>query len=345
MLVKAPALMPLGKDESYCLEWFMCRSAKKLPGAFKADTWISLLCQASVTEGAVRHAVLALSSAHQEEVKGFGSMGDEGNNAVSLFTVKQYSKAISNLQSEVMNGTPTHLHVPLMSCILFAYMEFLRGHYTKGFLHLTHGLCLLEQSHRLSQSQDLAAMHLDGWITTHLTLLLTQARLLRQPLKIPDSMHLNATCSSGLDTFRSPHHARRILDHAMLRAFNLREHHSQCGTSSEDVSIIRLVKHRQILEIELEIWLQTHEQTVRDLPAWMTGLDRFAYTLMRVYWCVAIILARTCLATSEMVYDHEEKMFLEIVEHCIGIAHLRHSILHAYHDPEPLSPSSTSDSG
>lgn len=338
-------MIPLGAGEQHSFEWFLKRSAVKLPGAFKADSWISLLFQASTTEAAVRHAVLALSSAHQEEVRGFGSLGSECNDEVSLFTVKQYSKAISNLQPSITKGAATSDQISLISCVLFAYMEFLRGHYNKGFLHLQYGVCLLEETPDRRRDHDPASMHVGGWIITHITMLLTQSRLLHQPIRIPASVFLYSASQPHLDAFRSAHHARRSLEHLMLRTFSLQDRYIHAATDTRRSVAVRLASHRQILEIELGIWLQTYEQTMSMIPASTSEIDRFAYFLLQVYWYLAIILVQTCLEPSELAFDRQQDNFLEIISHCIEMAYIRQRTLQIHHDPEPNSPNSTSDIG
>src|SRR4051812_17128273 len=60
--IVAGPLTPSPDAKDY-FDWFKCRTALKLPGTFRASGfWTTLLFQASFSEPAVLHAVLALSS-------------------------------------------------------------------------------------------------------------------------------------------------------------------------------------------------------------------------------------------------------------------------------------------
>ncbi len=55
-------------DEREFLEWFKCRTSKKIPGASILALWDVLLYPASLSEPALLHAILSLSSLHKREV-------------------------------------------------------------------------------------------------------------------------------------------------------------------------------------------------------------------------------------------------------------------------------------
>jgi hypothetical protein len=56
------------EEEKQYYEWFKCRTAKKIPGLFVSTFWDTLIFQASLSEPAVLHAVLTLSSLHRKEI-------------------------------------------------------------------------------------------------------------------------------------------------------------------------------------------------------------------------------------------------------------------------------------
>lgn len=105
-----------------------------------------LMSQACATEPAIRHAVLALASAHMEEVRGASSRTSERANKQDIFTLQQYNKAIIYLQPFFSDYRRTSIRITPITCALFVNMEFLRGHYRKGNIHLQHGLSLLQSS-------------------------------------------------------------------------------------------------------------------------------------------------------------------------------------------------------
>lgn len=127
----------------------MCRTATKFPGAFASKYWNSLLLQANSTASAILHAMLALSSAHQEVVLDAHRRPLPDTGRQEFLTVRQYSKAIRYLQPHFSDQSRTSVCVTLIACIVFVTLEFWRGNYTIDMKHLQHGLNLPQESHRV----------------------------------------------------------------------------------------------------------------------------------------------------------------------------------------------------
>jgi Fungal specific transcription factor domain len=341
-------VIPLTSGEKSCFEWYRCRSVIKLPGAFRSSYWTTLLFQAYATEPAIRHAVLALASAHMEEVRGAGLMASERNDERALSTVRQYNKAITYLQPCFSDGRRISVRITLITCTLFVYMEFLRGHYTKGIAHLDHGLGLIQCIGSSVKSQDPLSAQVDGWIVATFTRLLVQVKLLGQELKSPYQSFLSSGIQSNLGLFRSIHHARHTLEHIVLRTFNLQEQiHDLTKATSAESSTTWCVLQNEIRH-ELEIWLAAHEATVSNLSPQSTIWEVFAYRLLRIFHRVAKILVNTCLdPLNELIFDVYESDFLGIISNSIEIYQLLspngEGDTKAHHDPEPSSPNSISD--
>jgi len=310
----SPSLFPLAINEKGCFEWYMCRSSKKLPGAFRSDFWTTLLIQASTIESTILHATLALSSAHKEEVQGLTS---ESEHEQTLFTVQQYSKAIGRLQSRLFDMRTT-----LIACALFMNMEFLRGHYTSGLMHLERGLRLLQTAQGMST-------YVDGWIITIFTRMLLQAKLLGQLQDFHCAGLFECSPDRAICTFRSPHHARRSLEHIMLRIFD----HSK----AQDCATLLEIRD------DLQMWLEVHQRTVQ-LKHHV--LDSIAYHILHLYYRMAVIMANVLQDSSEMRFDHHQSGFLEIVLQSIETYKISHDPeLPRHHDPEASSPNSILDIG
>ena len=92
-ITKQVHVLPLKGLEQDGFTWFLERTAFKLPGIFYTPAFVELMFQASTLEPAVRHAIVSLASAHQEEVHGTG-LEDQR----SSFTVQQYGLAIAKLK-------------------------------------------------------------------------------------------------------------------------------------------------------------------------------------------------------------------------------------------------------
>jgi len=318
--IKCLPIILLDNAEQGCLQWYMGRSAVKLPGIFASDFWTMLLLQASATEPAVLHAVLSLASAHREEVRGAGFLAYERNDAEAVFTVRQYSKAITSLQPSLSRPARISMRVTLITCALFVNMELLRGHYAKALVHLRHGLSLLDNAGCNEEDQQQWSTHADGWIITLFTRILVQSKLLGQNLPIPSSILVSSCSELNRDRFRSIHHARRTLEHIMLRSLCIQG-------QSERLTTIKAVKNRTMLRAcqsrlqdDLQLWIRAHATTMMNLPTTHHSPEHLAYRLLQMYWSMANILISICVDPSnQMLYDNHEADFLAMLSHCIEL--------------------------
>lgn len=328
----------------------MHRSAVKLPGAFFSDYWTQMLWQAVASEPSIRHAVLAVGSAHREEVQGTKALIPGSNEEHALFTVRQYSKAINALQPCLCDNRRTSVRITLVACALFIYLEFLRGHYTQGIIHLEHGLSLLRGSGGCNDSINSTTNGSDGWLVTFLIRPLIQAKLLGQILRVQCHAFLEQNLQPKLENFRSTHHARGCLEQIMLRIFDLQDHLQQSLQPLAAEPGADFIDHQNLIQNDLQIWLETHQATVRSLPKTHSALESFAYRLLRIYYLVAVILAGTCLETSsQLASDRYDSQFLAIISNSIDIYDIRRvaeiQSTTGHLDPESSSPNSVSDLG
>lgn len=344
-------MMPLARTEQACFEWYTQRSAKKLPGAFRSDYWQTMLLRASVTEPAIRHAVLALGSSHRADVQGAGSLISDLNDERALCTVRQYSKAINHLQPYLSDKVTTSVRITLVACVLFVSMEFLRGHYSQGIIHLKHGLCLLQESAIIVQdhASTSASAQVDVWLVTIFTRLLVQAKLLGQIPTVSYQGLLDFLPQQDPETFSSVLEARRSLDHLLLRTFGLEARFNRTtGTPTTELGTELHTCQSGIL-MQLFSWSKNHEPTMSNSLSPPSAMERAAWCLLRLHHRLAIIIASTCLETCESRFDRHEVDFLMIISRAIELYSLRytnvgHEVV-KHHDPEPNSPNSVSDMG
>lgn len=301
------------------LEWYIHRSAKKLPGAFFSEHWTLLIFQGSVTEPVIRHAVLAVSSAHREEVKGADCDEQE-------LTTRQYSKAITGVQRCLGSGGTVSIRLILTACLLFIQADFLRGHYQNGLVHLECGLNILQNL------IDSRLVLQDGWLITHFTRFLVQAKLFGQLRNFSCRGMIDEWPSEQIDTFRSSHHARRNLEQIMLQFFYLDEQ-----ASEPKALIFELVN----LEQKLREWSTIVERTLQNTQSMR---DSVAYLLLRQYCRIVRILVHVSARGLDSAFDECQSTFCDIIAYSIEVYRLSRSP-NVYHDPEPDSPNSLSDMG
>lgn len=167
-------LLPQGnRDDFRYIQFFHLRSAPALLGYYEGDRtfWSKLLLQASFTDAAVRHAVVAVSftfeTFEKAQAEGFsspqrasgGSSGEgegfkaylESKPVERDFILRQYNHAIRSLTQREPGNCPSK-EVILITCVLFICLEFLRENVEEALMHLSNGLKVL----RVKQGTGLA---------------------------------------------------------------------------------------------------------------------------------------------------------------------------------------------
>ncbi|KAK5452702.1 hypothetical protein LTS15_006850 [Exophiala xenobiotica] len=246
----------LPADQHAYMEWFVQRTAQKLPGAFDAPFWRTLLPQASRSEPAVLHAVLTLGSIHKRAVLGVGPCSElSTTDAAGLFTLQQYTLATGDLRCHIETKGKTSVRVALITCAVFVQLEYLRGCYKLALTHLRHGLTLLEEC-LLDASNDVTSTGQGCWgwdghrrrggntetdesiLHTFMSLLI-QARLLGQD-HVCHTRLLHLMINSDFEPigaqFQSLMHARTSLEHILLQIFSLMDETKSHATTSSGLA-------------------------------------------------------------------------------------------------------------
>lgn len=309
-------------NEQLCFEWFMCKSAAKLPGAFKPAFWNSLLFQTSYTEPSVFHAVLALTSAHKKEMSSYFRR-ERSKTLLPLeqFTLKQYSKAIGHLKPHFLANNKVSIRVALVTCVVFVYLEFMRGHYQTGINHLRNGLKLLRELPAYSGSGNhdkLVILRpspdpIDDYIIEALLGLAVQVQLFSQnhrshDLALPAS---RSNLSSG--EFVSPNEARQYMDCLLNRIYLLTEQSRLHRLYEDGKPTHKILALRQEIENDLNGWTQKFEVTKQQIMR-INVRDAFAYHMLQNYCSMARIMNKASLYPGdEMLYDEYLDEFVFIV--------------------------------
>lgn len=319
-------------DEYALLDWFMRRTVRKLPGVFSSAFWDTLLYQASATEPAVLHAILALSSAHRKEGIDSKDLEKKKNTVDELerSTLQQYSNAISHLQPHFSDVNKASVRVALITCLVFIYMEFLRGNYKTANSHLQTGLKLLEETQipsRTSTFNDLLILKpsqdsADDCIVETFIRLQVQAVLFGQL-----SLHFYLTPDTPEHemsrlAFRSVNDSRQHLDRLLSAIFHFTE---QCRQQvpPED-SIFR--EKQQRIKAGLATWLSIY-QSSQGVPGGKNMMgDPMAYQLLHIYFTMATIMADTCLEPSnQSIFDSQIQSFISIIIQSIDLSQITNS--------------------
>ena len=331
---KAPSLISAAStvEHSY-FEWFMGRTALKVPGLFSSPFWDTLVFQASYSEPAVLHAVLALSSAHKRLPGSDSHMTERRENIPDekeQFTLRHYSKSIEFLQPHFSAKSKDSVRVALVTCVMFICLEFLRGHYKIATNHLQNGLKLLShiesKSARLSNwivkpASDPHCDPIDDWLVETFARLNLQAILFGQGSSRPRLAPQAVYCKKVPIIFESMSQARKTLDRILGEILDLTECCRQERTFQDSAhqSTVLLDNQRNI-QVDLASWLWTHQASRVNLEGQMGVAGTIAHQMLQTYHTMASIMAAACLRPDdEMLFDCHSHGFLSIIAQSINL--------------------------
>jgi len=325
------------KEEKTCFDFFRRRTALKLPGVFDSDFWESLIFQASSTEPAVLHAIIALGSAHRsEELNSHGSeyrglLKDEGKmDRHERFALQQYNKAISHLQKHFSTKDKMSLRIALITCMMFICLEFLRGEYKTGNTHIENGLNLLSQMQDRGdgETDDNVLVvrpqpeSVDDYLIEAFACLNMQSALfglgsrrlyiVAQELKGGPDFQIPQTFSSIYET-------RQYLDGLLNAVYYLVE---QCYLLELTSSPYPLALQDQKSRLQTAIldWLVRYESSLPSLLSTINPRTALGLPLLRIYHTMTTIMISTCLSSAhEKIFDSYTPAFTSVITQAIDI--------------------------
>jgi len=145
-----PYALPSNSDwtasEKRALDFYLNLSVPHLFSGVTSSFWgrvIPALCQ---QEPAIRHAVFAVSSLHENRFYGTRA----ARQPADLFATVQYGKALRSLQKwqfprERNLGGTASVALPLIACALFICIEFMHGNSAAANIHISQGRRILAQ--------------------------------------------------------------------------------------------------------------------------------------------------------------------------------------------------------
>jgi hypothetical protein len=330
--VFSSSISPGNVEENRYFEWFRCRTAKKLPGAFVLDFWATLL-QASWTEPAVLHAVLTLSSVHKRGVH------DEDNSrqspvehkipdAQEHFMLQHYTKAIRHLQPHFSTKDRTSVRVALIACLVFVCLEYLRGRFKTAQTHLWSGLSVLKELQIPSDRNNNNEGRLwkpshdaiDNWVADAFSRLHVLEELFHHHSYQPPCLVLQDPGCSEISvtrlTFHSVNETWQQLEHILHKVLHLTQQARQERRSENYLTTVQtstLLGRQRDLQTKLTNWLDTYESSKKmTLP--LTERPGRVSRLLSVYHAMASIMADSCLWTEdESIFDSYTERFVFIV--------------------------------
>jgi hypothetical protein len=303
-------------QERSLLCWFQEYTANKVSGLFPSKFWSSLLPQASYCEPAVRHALLALTSAHKhEQLSILGRLATE-----EQFTLQAYCRAISHLKPHFSLSNNASLRVTLITCILFVWLEIVQRHYVTAISHFSSGLKLIEQYERsrgtIGTNGFLDNLESDDLIAQMFSRLSLQVNL----LGYSSSYHalIGSWQQSDVlpDRFLSTKEARTHLDKLFIRVLII----SDLCRKQELLQQAQgtLPAHQAVLQADLDSWLQALSASELETALKASPLRKAACIILRMYQTVAVIMVEACqFRNQETPFDQQWAYFLSITMYAV----------------------------
>jgi hypothetical protein len=132
--------------EQRALEFFFYETAPQLSGFFTSRFWNGSVLQMSLSEPAIRYAMIAVSAMYEDEnLQGTSPVAKTQSH--TAFALESYNKAIGSLIRSAKNN-PDSVRVPVMAAIIFICLEFLRGNVASAITHIESGIKMLKDWRR-----------------------------------------------------------------------------------------------------------------------------------------------------------------------------------------------------
>lgn len=319
----------MSTSERQCFDWFRIRTSTKLPGAFMTPFWQTLIFQACHTERSVLHAVLALTSFHRRVWLGEATTTGEQQvlNREEQFTLQQYGKAIRHLRSHLKDGDTASIRVTLITCVVFTYLELLRGRFKAADSHLQSGLMLLSEMETSKSAKPNDALVLetsrevvDDWIKLAFTRINFQVELFREPGTHKGLIFPRAIKERLPIIFHSTNQARQYLDVLLNKIFYLSKHGRRRAAQGLEGPGEELLGHQQQVKADLLSWSNAYKAAKAQPQSHYSALDSLSFLLMRLHHTMACIMVDAALQPAdEQLYDKHIVTFQSIISQAIHI--------------------------
>ena len=296
-----------------------------LDGNVSGEFWSGLVLKLTISEPAVRHAVLALSSLH--EYANLENVDHAADRRMSnwRFAFREYGKAMSAMREWKPKDEHDPGALPLLVCVLFVCIEFLASHWNSAQLHICQGRKILSQIQDTvslaSPARDMVKREL---VPIYTRLGLSSFLFGTSPESIPDHLKLSGPIPSEFST----------MDEATQRLYQIIDEFLKATTSPE-----KSVIHSPSPDPAIMARLQERQyRALRDLARWHSAFTllclrspplssqqrhhqqqhqklRFeaARDLLLIYYHAGIIWASTWLRPDETAYDAHVAHFSAIM--------------------------------
>jgi hypothetical protein len=272
--------------------------ASKMSGYFDSELWSTLILQLSQSEPVVRHAISAISAAHRdmEEQRAGSDALEECTTAMRCLSIR-------------IDADPTSRLIPLVACLLFTCLEFMRGNVNSAKVHMLSGLNILNSSRRRSDRNNSCTD--DIVIEKHLVPVFARLNilcLLFHQLLPP----VRSALQIGESNFTTLTDARTRLIEVMDPS--LRFIRTVASKNINHTVVPEDYTQQFQLQCELQHWHNQLEDLLSKLKESEQTRFENSINLIRIQHRVVFIWLSVCLTIGECAVDIHTADFIQIVD-------------------------------
>ncbi|PKY00316.1 hypothetical protein P168DRAFT_330530 [Aspergillus campestris IBT 28561] len=298
-------LLPGTREEREHFHLFCTETIQSLSGFFGSELWEYYLPQISQSDGAIRHAITAISAAHRRRLQ-----SPTGREPPHPFELQQYNKAIHHL----LNRPSVSSEHTLLACSLFVCLEFLKLNFEPAMEHVEAGLRILCQRQQ-QQAPSQLPPDVDRDLSHFFSRMNLQISFWARPLS-PYEAPVEPR-STEETAFTSLAEARAVLNRIMISSMvliRLSMRVQQNESLVPDHEAHRCAEMQQQLERQYNSWWVAFERMKKRLSrSKKRAPDPRAVLVIQVHHQTLRFWTLGVQSTSEMVYDNFNDEFEKIV--------------------------------
>lgn len=296
------------------LDSFHQNLAPKLDGQFDSVFWSKLVLQLSHSEPSIRHAVLAINVIHEDiesslrhpagYVNGNTKAQEEWNTAVKSLLARIHAHPNSNL-------------VPLVCCLLFTCIEFLRGNVESSILHIQSGFNILAALRHNSYGSKISSIDLQV-IEDHIVPIFSRLNVLCSLAgRISRPIYVDPTAKEDSPQEDLADSRRRLFEISEVCIRFIGDSIPKALMFQIDVDeLVEQIK----LQRRLDAWCDQLNELLNRLRAAGKPAKQDAYNLLLLHYKVIYIWIRVCTEAAEKATDSYHTDFEELLYYAAQIA-------------------------
>lgn len=295
------------------LHFFRQNLAADLDGQFETKFWSKLVLQLSHSEPSVRHALSAISALYQDVESSLRHSA--GYVKANPKAQKEWNGAVKSLSARIQAHPNSNL-VPLVCCLLFTSIEFLRGNLQSSFLHVRSGFNILATLRCNSDASPGLGSNL-----SHNDLNVIEDQVVPIFSRLNVLFSLNGKWSPSVYTYTARESSpQEDLSDSRRRLYGISDScirfigRASTKASSFQLDVDDLVEQVQ-LQARLEAWHHQLGELLQRIKAAGISVKQGALNMLLVHYKVVYIWIRVCTTAGEMATDAYYADFEELVNY------------------------------